>query len=113
MRTFWLSFCDGDRPKGQQFLGACVVDVTDEEAERMKLEVLIRFPHALEGAHWIGAATRKAHTLGCNPGGEVASLDVTDRSPELLARYRRGHLMTRDEIEAIDALISMSDGSPA
>lgn len=33
MRTFWLSFCDGDRPKGQQFLGACVVDVTDEEAE--------------------------------------------------------------------------------
>ncbi len=27
-RTYWLSFCDPDRPTGAQFLGACV-ELTD------------------------------------------------------------------------------------
>ena len=45
---YWLSFSDTDRPKGQQFLGACVVR-----------------------ARGIATAVREAHVQGCNPGGQV------------------------------------------
>ena len=45
----YLSFCDGSAPKGQQWLGCCIV----------------------EGDDVVEAAAR-AHDLGCNPGGQVA-----------------------------------------
>lgn len=43
-RIFWLSFCDTDRPKGQQFLGVSVVDVTEEQIAEAATEVAKRFP---------------------------------------------------------------------
>jgi len=76
-KTFWLSFCDPTRPTGEQFLGVCIVDVTQEDADEALLDVVLNFPCAQEGAHWIGAASRKAHREGCNPGGEMASMDIT------------------------------------
>ena len=45
---YWLSFVDVSRPKGQQFLGACIVQ-----------------------ARGIATAVREAHLRGCNPGGQV------------------------------------------
>jgi hypothetical protein len=76
-RTFWLSFADPARPAGEQFLGVCIVQVTD--ADRIVAHELVtaRFSHAAADADWIAAATRKAHALGCNPGGQVMSVDIT------------------------------------
>ncbi len=67
-KVFWLSFCDGDKPTGEQFLGAAIVEVTAEEADAAAIEVMLRFPLAQPGAEWLAAASRKAHALGCNPG---------------------------------------------
>lgn len=50
---WWLSFADGRKPKGQQFLGVCIV----------------------EGATFI-AAIKAAHILGLNPGGEVQAQEL-------------------------------------
>lgn len=53
MTLVWMSFCDGSRPKGSQFLGACVVDA-----------------NSMEGA------IRAAWSAGCNPGGEVVAFVI-------------------------------------
>lgn len=103
MKTFWLSFCDAERPEGERFLGACIVDVTDEEAADALIEIALRFPFAQPDAEWIAAATRKAHILGCNPGGQVASMEIEHDHPNL-ALYQRGVLMDRATCERIVAL---------
>ncbi len=59
MSYFYLSFCDPGRPKGQQFLGATVVDADGPEG-----------------------AIARARVLGVNPGGEVAIVDLGDEVPE-------------------------------
>ena len=100
-KVFWLSFCDSDRPKGQQFLGAAVIDVTAEEADEAAIEVMLRFPFAQPDAEWIAAAIKKAHRLGCNPGGEVATMELPPDHPNL-SRYTLGVLMDRATIERID-----------
>jgi len=76
-RLYWLSFCDDDAPKGEAFLGVSVVPVTAEEAAAMLPVVDARFPNHAPGAEWIAAASRKAHLTGCNPGGQMMSLDIT------------------------------------
>lgn len=111
-KTFWLSFCDPEKPKGQQFLGACVVSVMAEEVEAAAIEVLLRFPQAQDGAEYIAAATRKAHRLGCNPGGEVASVEVQSDHP-MLTHYPQGVLMDRVALEAIAPIVSMFDDEGA
>jgi len=104
-KTFWLSFCDADRPKGQQFLGACIVDVTPEEVKEAHVETMMRFPMARPGAEYIAAAIKKAHALGCNPGGEVATNEMPSAHPNM-AFYQLGVLMDRETIAAIDARIA-------
>src|SRR5437773_2033066 len=42
-KVFWLSFCDGDRPAGEQFLGVAIVDVTAEDAAAALLDLRVRF----------------------------------------------------------------------
>ena len=49
MKYFYMSFCDVNRPTGQKFLGATVVQAEDEKS-----------------------AFERATELGINPGGEVA-----------------------------------------
>lgn len=100
-KVFWLSFCDAERPKGQQFLGACVVEVTAAEADDAALVVAVQFPFAEPDAEWIAAAMSKAHRLGCNPGGEVATVELPNDHPNL-SRYTFGVLMDRPTIEALD-----------
>jgi hypothetical protein len=50
---YWLSFCDGDLPKGQQFLGVAIVRGSNLEE-----------------------AVSEAWRLGINPGGEVLSMEI-------------------------------------
>jgi hypothetical protein len=103
-KVFWLSFCDSERPKGQQFLGACIVEVTAADAEEAFYRLALDFPLAQPGAEWIAAACGKAHALKCNPGGEMASMELPADHPNL-ERYQFGVLMDRDTIERLDAEI--------
>jgi hypothetical protein len=89
VRTFWLSFGDPDRPKGEQFLGVAIVDVTDADAARAKRLVMARFPHAHSGSEWIAAAGQVAWATGCNPGGQILTIDVTgEHETDKLPRNR-------------------------
>lgn len=58
---WWLSFADGDRPAGDQFLGVCVVRGRD-----------------------MREAVSRAWKLGCNPGGQVLGIPFSGR-PEIAA----------------------------
>lgn len=100
-RTFWLSFCNDSKPEGQQFLGACVVDVTAEQAALAKLDLAQKFPQHMPGAEWVAAAMRSAHAHGCNPGGQVASYDITGIDPPEGATMPKFKLMSRAEMEAL------------
>lgn len=53
MSFYYLSFCDPNKPKGSQFLGACVVEAHDERG-----------------------AYLRATALGINPGGEIAMWEI-------------------------------------
>ena len=69
-------------------------------------EMRLKFPLAEPGAEWIAAASRKAHALGCNPGGEMASAEIPIDAPQL-AHYTFGVLMSRADIERIDDVIEL------
>lgn len=76
MPVFWLSFADGNKPKGQQCLG-CVI--TEEHAD-------------------IEEAAEACWDKGCNPGGEVVGWDTPEALPEWndLPRYK---LLTQGQLE--------------
>jgi|SRR5580765_458732 len=101
MRRFWLSFVDQDRPEGQRFLGVCIVEVTDEDAAEAKAIIDAKFPRHAEGAEWIAAATRKAWLMGCNPGGEIATADITDARPPEGVDLPLHRLLQKPEMERL------------
>lgn len=77
MRLWWLSFADGTKPTGEQFLGVAIVE-----------------------ALGFIEAVRVAHLLGINPGGEVRGGPVpTEPYPETV----RNRLLSKDEILALGA----------
>ena len=101
-RRYWLSFCDPDLPTGRQFLGVTVVEVTDEEAEEVKPEIDALFPRHQPDAEWIAAAARKAWLMGCNPGGEVGTVEITDEATTAdLPLYR---LLQKDELTRLGVI---------
>jgi hypothetical protein len=102
IRTFWLSFCDGDRPTGEQFLGACIVEVSEADAVAILPDVQARFPHAKPGAEWIAAASRHAHLHGCNPGGEMLAIMIPDEDLDKVRWYPRDTLMNRATVDQCD-----------
>jgi hypothetical protein len=114
-QTWWLSFCDGDRPKGQQFLGAVVIDV-DEADLALALPGLLRIrkSHGLppppdgDDTYWLAAAIQKSHHLQCNPGGEVASmrLDHLDGWERVRVIYPRDRLLSRLELDVLEPVIA-------
>ena len=88
-RTYWLSFVE----PGVEFLGVAVVDVDEDDLaeakERLRnLATMDGRPlNADDNAGWVLAATMVARQMGCNPGGEVMSLDVT-KNPPVVPRNR-------------------------
>lgn len=110
-QTFYLSFCDAAKPKGSQFLGAVVVDVTEADmcAAMPKLQQIRAFHDAApaDEASWLAGAIHKAHDTGCNPGGEVGSFRI-DRAAAFAQYgplYPRNRLLSKADIEAIDEAI--------
>jgi len=64
MPFFYMSFCDVDRPAGQKFLGATVIEAAD-----------------------VKAAVTRSHRIGVNPGGEVAIWELPSPLPTAGAHY--------------------------
>lgn len=83
MTWWWLSFADHARPHGQQFLGAAVVGP------------------ALSGVH----ALMLSHALGCNPGGEVALLEIPSEVALRIPPAYKRRLLTRVECTTLDDLL--------
>lgn len=66
-RLFWLSFFnDANQP-----IGSCIVEVDDDDVESTSLVETIQ-THVPDLPVWMGAALRKSHEMGCNPGGNVS-----------------------------------------
>lgn len=78
MSSWWLSFADGTREVGTQFLGACIVDAED-----------------------FFDAVRASHRHKINPGGEVQGFEIPKGAPDLSKWKNR--LMSRAECEEMDA----------
>lgn len=80
---WWLSFADPDRPKGTQWLGACIVGPVDT----MRAAVIL------------------AHLHRCNPGGEVQGvpypIEAIRRVPEDYCNI----LLTRDDVDRLNAIM--------
>lgn len=101
--TIWMSFTDPTRPTGTQFLGVCVVDVTDEEAAAAAATLRAIHPRAQPGpeAERLWVAMQRTHRLGINPGGEIAShqapRDVVD---QIMPNCPRDRLMDLVELDS-------------
>lgn len=100
-RVFWMSFCDPTRPKGESFLGACLIEVTGADAFNAWMALNFLHPQPYPDSHWLAAAVTKAHALKCNPGGEIASYPLPPHHP-YLKYYPFGVLMDRASITRID-----------
>lgn len=75
LELFYLSFTDPNRPKGTQWLGACIVPAPDAMA-----------------------SIATAHMLSCNPGGEAKVVGPLPREtikPDYVGRL----LTTKEEVD--------------
>ncbi len=77
MKLWWLSFADANKPEGQQFNGAVMVEAHD----------------------FIGAV-KVAHALGVNPGGECKGAEFPDTLAARVPRFKREKLMDAEEAQA-------------
>ncbi len=53
LKQFWMSFCDPEAPKGNQFLGVIIVEGVD-----------------------LRDAIFRTHALNINPGGEIEGIEL-------------------------------------
>jgi hypothetical protein len=69
LEPYFLYFTDPEKPAGQRFLGACIVE-----------------------AHGLITAVQRAHQLGINPGGAVIPYDTPPHDLDM-----RDRLITSEE----------------
>lgn len=73
-KVIWLSFCDKDKPQGQQFLGVIITRAVD-----------------------CRQAIADTWLLGINPGGEVAMAEIPAEMP--IQPHLFDRLLSRQELE--------------
>lgn len=78
---WWLSFADPDLPRGERFLGVCIVPADNRD-------------HAIE----------KAHLYGCNPGGEVLCIPIPPDLQRLLPKGFEKRLLTSADVDELNAV---------
>lgn len=79
---WWLSFSDGDKPSGQQWLGCTLI----------------------EGETFLSAHLT-ASMAGANPGGECIGMSFPTELAERVPARLRGRLLSREETEEVDRLL--------
>lgn len=90
MSIWWLSFADPDRPQGERFLGVSLIEIEDEPGADLRDR--------------IKAVIRKSWATGCNPGGEVQSLELhldllSNDKRVVLAKAPRHTLLQKADLE--------------
>ena len=86
--TYWLSFCDASRPRGEQFLGACIVDAASPKD-----------------------AFDETVRCGINPGGEA--LIVPAPEGQVVDRRWKGRLLSRADVADYDAALGAPEDKRA
>ncbi len=76
MPLFWMSFCDNDKPRRQQFLGACIVEAPDKYM-----------------------ATPISHLFGCNPGGEIFIFQIPEKFEGKVCVEDRNKLFNKETLQ--------------
>lgn len=89
MTLWWLSFCDPNKPKGQTFLGECMVEV--ESPSR--------------GETGIAFAVEVASIAGCNPGGDILGWAISLESAAWVSDQWKNRLLSKGEIATFNAEI--------
>jgi hypothetical protein len=84
MSLFYMSFCDGDMPKGSKFLGAVMVFAED-----------------------LQSAVLQAWVMGVNPGGEVASMKASSAVASMVDKKWLNRLLSKDEVDQFDLEMSL------
>ncbi len=84
MTYYWLSFVDDTRPEGDRFVGGCIVVASSA-----------------------AGAVMEARAQDCNPGGEVAIVEITPEYEHNVARYKLNHLYSKAEIQAMGQFRTM------
>ena len=81
---FWLSFCDGKKEKGKQFIGVILIEAED-----------------------FISAIKKTHKLKINPGGEVQGFEL-EKIPHF--EELKNRLVDKKELEIyFDDLITTEE----
>jgi hypothetical protein len=75
MSLYWMSFADPDKPKGQQFLGAVILEASS-----------------------LSDAIQETWRKGINPGGEVVFLEIAPDKEYLCPPETRNALLSREEL---------------
>lgn len=75
---YWLSFCDPLKPKTKQFLGVCIVR-----------------------AFGVATAILRAHQLGINPGGEVASWEIPEEAAFKVQDHADKLITSKKDLKAL------------
>lgn len=88
MSLRWLSFADPNRPEGEQYLGAVIIDAPD-------------FLTAVKLTHW----------MQINPGGEVVEFGCDPaKLEERVSASHRGRLLSRADLDGLfDDMTSLAD----
>lgn len=76
---WFLSFCDEEKPEGEKFVGACVVEADSVED-----------------------ATRVAWREGCNPGVDMLAIEIPPEDARFVPPELLNKLMTAAELVAFD-----------
>src|SRR5215470_16521351 len=83
-KWLYLSFADGDLPKGQQFLGAVILRAINEP----------------------GLVAATARAKGLNPGGEMLMFEITDKAVEKLHPKWTNRLLSKADLEEMDRALN-------
>ncbi len=76
---WWLSFCDQELPRGEQFLGALLIEANGMED-----------------------AMLRSHALGLNPGGEILGFQVPEEYEYRIDKSVTYRLLSRAECDAFE-----------
>lgn len=111
IRRGWMSFADGEKPPGQQLLGACVVEITDEEIEIAREKIAREWPGREHDAGnvFVGACIYVSFRDGVNPGHcDVAVAEMPDWAwAEMEASgVKPSRLLTREQLEEFAVKVS-------
>lgn len=105
----WLSFTDGSRPKGTQFLGLAIVECLPEFSDRIMATLTqVERGHPSPGSFDdtdldMYRAMQRVNELGINPGGGVQGIVIPDEFIPPM-EYRNRLLTSEEDLNAVEAV---------